>query len=51
MGDVTAGKIHRVRNVADVTAISIHTYGADVTRVGSNVRRYCDDEPEDNSRT
>ena len=49
-GDVTGfappGDIHRVRNVSDVTAISIHIYGTDVTRVGSSVRRYYDDEPE-----
>jgi len=54
-GDVTGfappGDIHRVRNVGDSTAISIHIYGTDVTRVGSSVRRYYDDEPEDTSRT
>jgi 3-mercaptopropionate dioxygenase len=48
-GDVSGfappGDIHRVRNVGDVTAISIHVYGTDVTRVGSSVRRYYDDEP------
>jgi 3-mercaptopropionate dioxygenase len=53
-GDVTGfappGDIHRVRNVGDVTAISIHIYGTDVTRVGSSVRRYYDDEPENDSR-
>jgi 3-mercaptopropionate dioxygenase len=45
-GDVTGfappGDIHRVRNVGDTTAISIHIYGTDVTRVGSSVRRYYD---------
>jgi 3-mercaptopropionate dioxygenase len=49
-GDVTGfappGDIHRVRNIGDITAISIHIYGTDVTRVGSSVRRYYDDEPE-----
>jgi predicted metal-dependent enzyme (double-stranded beta helix superfamily) len=54
-GDVTgfapSGDIHRVRNVGDITAISVHFYGTDVTRVGSSVRRYYDDDPEDNSRT
>ena len=49
-GDVSGfappGDIHRVRNVGDVTAISIHVYGTDVTRVGSSVRRYYDDDPE-----
>ena len=42
-GDVTGfappGDIHRVRNIGDITAISIHVYGTDVTRVGSSVRR------------
>ena len=45
-GDVTGfappGDIHRVRNVGDRTAISIHVYGTDVSRVGSSVRRYYD---------
>jgi predicted metal-dependent enzyme (double-stranded beta helix superfamily) len=45
-GDVSGfappGDIHRVRNVGDVTAISIHVYGTDVSRVGSSVRRYYD---------
>jgi hypothetical protein len=29
-------------NTADTTAISIHVYGTDVTRVGSSARRYYD---------
>jgi len=45
-GDVSGfappGDIHRVRNVGDSTAISIHVYGTDVSRVGSSVRRYYD---------
>ena len=45
-GDVSGfmppGDIHRVRNVSDVTAISIHVYGADLFRLGSSVRRYYD---------
>ena len=45
-GDVTGfappGDIHRVRNVGDGTAISIHVYGTDVSRIGSSVRRYYD---------
>jgi 3-mercaptopropionate dioxygenase len=45
-GDVSGfappGDIHRVRNVGDTTAISIHVYGTDVERVGSSVRRYYD---------
>ena len=43
-GDVSGfappGDIHRVRNMGEHTAISIHVYGTDVTRVGSSVRRY-----------
>jgi predicted metal-dependent enzyme (double-stranded beta helix superfamily) len=45
-GDVSAfappGDIHRVRNVGGQTAISIHVYGTDVSRIGSSVRRYYD---------
>jgi predicted metal-dependent enzyme (double-stranded beta helix superfamily) len=45
-GDVSGfappGDIHRVRNVGESTAISIHVYGTDVSRVGSSVRRYYD---------
>jgi predicted metal-dependent enzyme (double-stranded beta helix superfamily) len=44
VGDVSGfappGDIHRVHNTGDVTAISVHVYGTDVTRVGSSVRRY-----------
>jgi 3-mercaptopropionate dioxygenase len=47
-GDISGfappGDIHRVRNVGDDTAISIHIYGTDVSRIGSSVRRY-DDQP------
>ena len=43
-GDVSGfappGDIHRVRNVGDRTAISLHVYGTDVARIGSSVRRY-----------
>ncbi|MEJ3747522.1 cysteine dioxygenase family protein [Actinomycetes bacterium KLBMP 9797] len=43
-GDVSGfappGDIHRVHNTTGTTAISIHIYGTDVTRVGSSVRRY-----------
>jgi predicted metal-dependent enzyme (double-stranded beta helix superfamily) len=45
-GDVSGfappGDIHRVHNTAGTTAISIHIYGTDVTRIGSSVRRYYD---------
>jgi predicted metal-dependent enzyme (double-stranded beta helix superfamily) len=36
------GDIHRVRNAGDRTAISIHIYGTDVSRICSSVRRYYD---------
>jgi len=43
-GDISGfappGDIHRVRNVGDGTAISLHIYGTDVSRIGSSVRRY-----------
>ena len=46
VGDVSGfappGDIHRVHNTAEETAISIHIYGTDVTRVGSRARRYYD---------
>lgn len=46
VGDVSGfappGDIHRVHNTGDETAISIHVYGTDVTRIGSSVRRYYD---------
>jgi 3-mercaptopropionate dioxygenase len=32
------GDIHRVRNDGNRTAISIHIYGTDVSRLGSSVR-------------
>jgi predicted metal-dependent enzyme (double-stranded beta helix superfamily) len=39
-GFAPPGDIHRVRNAGDRTAISIHIYGTDVSRIGSSVRRY-----------
>ncbi len=46
VGDVSGfappGDIHRVHNTAAETAISLHVYGTDVTRVGSSARRYYD---------
>jgi predicted metal-dependent enzyme (double-stranded beta helix superfamily) len=40
-GFAPPGDIHRVHNTSDTTtAISIHIYGTDVTRIGSSVRRY-----------
>jgi hypothetical protein len=45
-GDVTGfgppGDIQRVRNAGDGTAISIHVYGTDVSRIGTSARRYYD---------
>ena len=42
-GDVSGfappGDIHRVHNTGEDTAISIHVYGTDVSRIGSSVRR------------
>jgi 3-mercaptopropionate dioxygenase len=42
-GDVTGlvppGDIHRVQNDGPQTAISLHIYGTDVSRLGSSVRR------------
>jgi 3-mercaptopropionate dioxygenase len=46
VGDVSAfappGDIHRVHNTAHETAISIHVYGTDITRIGGSARRYYD---------
>jgi predicted metal-dependent enzyme (double-stranded beta helix superfamily) len=39
-GFAPPGDIHRVHNIADEIAISIHIYGTDVTRVSSSARRY-----------
>jgi 3-mercaptopropionate dioxygenase len=41
-GFAPPGDIHRVRNAGGRTAISIHIYGTDVSRIGSSVRRYYD---------
>jgi hypothetical protein len=45
-GDVSGfappGDIHRVRNAGERTAISIHVYGTDVSRIGTSARRYYD---------
>jgi 3-mercaptopropionate dioxygenase len=41
-GFAPPGDIHRVHNTSGETAISIHVYGTDVTRVGSSARRYYD---------
>lgn len=45
-GDVTAltppGDIHRVRNPGPGKAVSIHVYGADISQLGSSIRRTYD---------
>lgn len=41
-GFAPPGDIHRVRNISDQVAISLHIYGADITRLGSSVRRTYD---------
>jgi 3-mercaptopropionate dioxygenase len=41
-GFAPPGDIHRVGNPGDRTAISIHVYGTDLSRVGSSARRYYD---------
>jgi 3-mercaptopropionate dioxygenase len=33
------GDIHRVRNTGDTVAISMHVYGADISRLGTSIRR------------
>jgi predicted metal-dependent enzyme (double-stranded beta helix superfamily) len=38
-GFAPPGDIHRVRNHGNGVAISIHVYGADITRLGSSIRR------------
>jgi hypothetical protein len=38
-GCAPPGDIHRIRNVGDEIAISLHIYGTDITRVGSSARR------------
>jgi 3-mercaptopropionate dioxygenase len=41
-GFAPPGDIHRVRNIGDSTAISLHIYGTDLGRIGSSARRYYD---------
>ena len=38
-GFAPPGDIHRVRNTGDGVAISLHVYGADISRLGSSLRR------------
>lgn len=39
-GFAPPGDIHRIRNTGSQTAISLHIYGTDITRIGSSARRY-----------
>ncbi len=41
-GFAPPGDIHQVRNIGATTAVSLHVYGTDITRVGSSVRRIYD---------
>jgi 3-mercaptopropionate dioxygenase len=41
-GFAPPGDIHRVRNIGADVAISLHVYGADITRLGSSIRRTYD---------
>ena len=38
-GFAPPGDIHRVRNTGDEVAISMHVYGADISRLGNSIRR------------
>jgi predicted metal-dependent enzyme (double-stranded beta helix superfamily) len=38
-GFAPPGDIHRVRNAGDGIAVSMHIYGADLSRLGSSIRR------------
>jgi len=38
-GFAPPGDIHRVRNTGDSVAISMHIYGADISRLGNSIRR------------
>ena len=41
-GFAPPGDIHRVRNIGNRIAVSLHVYGTDISRVGSSVRRVYD---------
>ena len=43
-GFAPPGDVHQVRNIGTTTAVSLHVYGTDISRVGSSVRR-CYDLP------
>ena len=44
-GIAPPGDIHHVSNSGTTTAISLHVYGADISRLGSSIRRCYDDAP------
>jgi len=41
-GFAPPGDVHLVRNIGATTAVSMHVYGTDISRVGSSVRRTYD---------
>lgn len=41
-GFAPPGDIHRVRNIGDGVTISMHVYGADISRLGCSIRREYD---------
>ena len=41
-GFAPPGDVHQVRNIGNTTAVSLHVYGTDISRVGSSVRRTYD---------
>jgi 3-mercaptopropionate dioxygenase len=41
-GSAPPGDIHRVRNVGGDVAVSLHVYGADISRLGTSIRRTYD---------
>jgi 3-mercaptopropionate dioxygenase len=41
-GFAPPGDIHRVRNDSETTAVSLHIYGTDLSRIGSSARRWYD---------
>jgi predicted metal-dependent enzyme (double-stranded beta helix superfamily) len=41
-GFAPPGDIHKVTNIGDAIAVSMHVYGTDISRVGSSVRRVYD---------
>ena len=38
-GFAPPGDIHRIRNTGDTVAVSMHIYGADISRLGNSIRR------------